>query len=309
MKIAYIGKFNNLWDEEGIAVALESQGATVVRIPEKGNNHIATVLREAPDVVLVTKMQFPGAWNFLAGMREHKIPTVSWTFDLLIGHPEREVMLGSYAWLGCDYVYLTDGGHVEEYKAAGIDKRVLYQGIPDAFCYRGEKTKDYEFDIVFVGTLNPIFPYRQETMEWLKKEYGKRFKWIGMNDAQEMRGHELNKLYASAKIVMGDSVASPHYWSNRLWETLGRGGFCIFPRIEGLETVYTPYQHYIPYDWGDYTGLQEKIEYYLSHDKERETIQQAAYEHTLKNHLMSHRAKQLLCDFHLLTTPTHTPTP
>jgi spore maturation protein CgeB len=304
MRIAYIGKFNTLWSEEGIARALESAGAEVIRIPEQGENHIVLVRNAKPDVVLTTKMQFTGAWKFLAAMREDKIPTVSWTFDLLIGHPERENLLTAFSWLSCDYIYLTDGGHDAEYKAKGIEKRVLYQGIPDELCYRGEPDERFPHDIVFVGTSNPVFPYRQDTMRHLQRTYGNKFHWYGAADANEIRGHELNRLYASAKIVIGDSVASPRYWSNRLWETLGRGGFCIFPRIEGLEEVYTPYKHYIPYDWGDYDGLSDKIDYYLTHDAERNAIQQAAYEHTKSHHCMSHRAKKLLCELESLSHDT-----
>lgn len=301
MKVAYIGKFKNLWDEEGIAVALESHGVEVLRISDGSGDPTARILEYRPDFVLTAKMQFNGGWQFLAAMREAKIPTVSWTFDLLIGHPEREPTLDAFVWLKTDYVFLTDGGNTELYHTKGVEKITLRQGIVDAYAYMAEPVEEYAHDIVFVGTINHIFPYRQDTMRFLKDTYGKRFHWYGANNHLEIRGHELNKLYASAKIVMGDSVYSPYYWSNRLYETLGRGGFTIFPAVEGLSDEYKPHKHYIPYNWGDYPDLKKKIDYFLEHPEARDEIRTAAFEYTKEHYLMSHRVKQLLCALPFLT--------
>ena len=62
-------------------------------------------------------------------------------------------------WLKADEVYLTDGGHTEEYKAKGIDKKLLRQGTPEQFCYWTEEEKVN--DIVFLGSHNPTFPYSE----------------------------------------------------------------------------------------------------------------------------------------------------
>lgn len=289
MKIAYLGKFDTLWNEESIAQGLETYGAEVFRIEENQplKNIQEYVERFQPDVFLGAKYQITGAWELIEWLRKRKIPSASWTFDLLIGHPPREAALGTYAFLSTDLVILTDGGHDKEFKKRGIKKKTLRQGIPEQFCYMAEPEEGP--DIVFVGTENPTFPYRQETMKFLHQTYKGRFEWIGKD--KQVRGDDLNILYASAKIVIGDSMYSPHYWSNRIYETLGRGGFLIHPRIPGLNKEYTPFQHYIPYEWGDYTGLKEKIDYYLEHSREK--IKRAAYLHTKQNHLMRHRCKEL----------------
>jgi spore maturation protein CgeB len=92
-----------------------------------------------------------------------------------------------------------------------------------------------------------------------------------------VRGLPLNELYSSTKIVVGDSQPSPHYWSNRLYETLGRGGFLLHPHTEGIETEFEDGKHLVLYDRNDLQDLYDKIDYYLSHDNARETIRRAGF--------------------------------
>ena len=110
----------------------------------------------------------------------------------------------------------------------------------------------------------------------------------------EVRGDALNALYASVGVVVGDSLPSPLYWSNRLYETLGRGGFLIFTEIEGLNEEYEPYKHFIPFKFYGFQSLGEKIEHFLKHPEEREKISNAAMEHTKKHHTLLNRCQQFL---------------
>lgn len=294
MKVTYIGKFEKLWDEESIARGLESAGAEVVRISDREpyQNILTLIKREKPDVVLGAKYQFDGAWKLFEEMRDMHIPTASWTFDLIIGHPPREVEIDTFPFFNANLVLMTDGGHEEEYQKHGIQKHSLRQGIPDEFCYKAEAEPKY--DIIFVGTENPTFPYRQDMLEYLKKTYGERMTWFGRRDTNDVRGHDLNTLIAETKIVIGDSMYAPReYWSNRIYETIGRGGFIIHPMIDGLEKEFEPYKEFLPYAWGDYEGLKTKIDYFLSHDKERRAIADAGFERVKREYKMSDRTKIL----------------
>ena len=49
----------------------------------------------------------------------------------------------------------------------------------------------------------------------------------------------LNDLIASCKVIIGESIIHPYYWSNRIYETIGRGGFCLHAYHEGIENEYT----------------------------------------------------------------------
>jgi spore maturation protein CgeB len=100
-------------------------------------------------------------------------------------------------------------------------------------------------------------------------------------------------LYNSAKIVIGDSVYSPQYWSNRIYETLGRGGFLIHPNVPGIEKEYEPWKEFIPYDYNDFTSLKEKIDYFLTKPKEREKIQMAGFIKT-RDYILEERCRSFL---------------
>jgi hypothetical protein len=77
-------------------------------------------------------------------------------------------------------------------------------------------------------------------IEFLEKTYGERFKHV-----QGVRGHLLNDVYASMKVVVGDCIfaGTPRYFSDRVPETLGRHGLLVHPFVDGLEgpiLVYEP---------------------------------------------------------------------
>ncbi len=102
MKIVYIAKFKRVYDEEPIAKGFEQNGIEVIRLEEGQHSwewYLERVKEEKPDLVLCTKLQIDYGWRLLGELRELKIPSVSWTFDLLLGHPPREKEIKSFCWL------------------------------------------------------------------------------------------------------------------------------------------------------------------------------------------------------------------
>ena len=294
-RITFIGEFTKLWNEEGIARSFEKLGINVQRIPEfdfKSSQAVQEIETFKPDLVLFAKLQIPQKGEFMAAMKARGIPTVSWTFDLYMGL-RREIYLETDPIFKADYVFGPDGGNVEKIREKGINYHLLRQGIYDEFCFQGNKKEEYLNDIVFTGSVNSQWIYREEMAGFLRNQYN--FKWIGRKITdKQIRGNSLNDLYASSKIVMGDSVYSPRYWSNRIYEVLGRGGFLIHPQIEGLEKDYIPYKHYIPYPLGNWDKLGEKVDYFLPREKERREISLAGMEHTKKYHTLLNRCEEFL---------------
>lgn len=294
MNIAYIGKFRRIHDEEGIARALEAEGHNVTRIQEDELVYIEQVVQSAPDLILFAKLQTPPVFNdnLIKYAKREGIKTVCYVPDLYWGLPRQSSIIGKEHMFQADHVCTPDGSNEEKWIGAGIKHHVVRQGIHEEFIKRGNKIDAPE--IVFVGQTNPLYPYREKLLNFLKQAYGDRFRHYGEHNSNHVRGWDLNDLYESAKIVIGDSVFSPHYWSNRIYETIGRGGFIIHPMVAGLEREYKPYTHFVPYSIGDFAGLKEKINFYLTHDKERDAIRLAGMEHTRKHHTLNHRVKQLL---------------
>lgn len=298
MRVLYVGSFRKVWDEEGVARGLEANGVEVVRMEEAGFDfkEYKKAIDEKPGALLFAKLKVLSSnrSQIVQYAKDKKVWTACLVPDLYFGL-SREYKVQSDPIFKADVVMTPDGG---ERDWGTVQHRVLRQAIPDEFCYIGKPDEERGNDIIFVGCFNPEYPYRAEMLMLLKERYGSRFTWYGKGDSDEVRGHDLNTLYASSKIVIGDSVWSPNYWSNRIYETLGRGGFLIHPCNPGLEREYTPYKHYIPYKPGDFQGLFRIIDHYLEDERHRKEIQLAARWETKLRHTQSVRCKDLV---HYLT--------
>ena len=191
-----------------------------------------------------------------------------------------------------DIVFSTDGGHQKDFEALGVNHVLLRQGIYSPEAYLGKANYPTSAEIGFIGsTYSHIWPYRDQLIKFLAHTYGTRFEHFGIRG--EIRHDPLNRLLATLKIVVGDSVKSPYYWSNRIYEVLGRGGFLIHPITEGLDEEFIPYKHFIPYTFGDFEGLKEIINYYLIHDSARDKIRIAGHQFCKKNYTYLERCKTL----------------
>lgn len=280
-------------------MALERLGCQVIRFP--ANNFrmmyfLDRVRMENPDLILWAKLKIDPhiRSEFAEQMKLTGIHTACLVPDLYF-NLSREWMVKKHdPMFTAKDIFTPDGGNADKWTKHGYDHHVLRQGIPDEFCYQAKPDPKYAFDVVFVGSLNGEYPYRTKLIDWLSLTYGKRFKWIGRADSDECRGHELNKLYASSKVIIGESVYSEQYWSNRIYETIGRGGFIIHPMVPGLEKEYEPFKHFIPYQHNDFQTLREVIDHYLDHADERQRIAQAGFLHTKKNYTLESRMKELL---------------
>jgi hypothetical protein len=178
----------------------------------------------------------------------------------------------------------------------------LPAGVYDKECYIHEAydQNDFENDIIFVGSkgYHPEWPYRPQLIDWLSENYGKRFRHYGNGGVKAIRGDELNTLYGTTKIVVGDTLCPnfnyPSYWSDRVYETLGRGGFIIHPYIQGMEKEFTDKEHLVFYEYNNFEQLKELIDYYLEHDEEREKIRLAGHNLVKNNYTYTHRWQSIL---------------
>lgn len=290
MKIAYIGKFRNLHDEEYIARSFEKLGNEVVRIEQSMHprDSMRVIETERPDMVIWGKLNYRDHTAlFIKRLKDMGIVTVCWLFDLYFDYT-RENLVGKAAYFSADFVFTTDGGHEERWKEKNIRHACVRQGIYDDECViypPGRKSRD----IVFVGSENLAYPERTATVRRLSEDFG--LEWYGRRDTDEVRGLDLNQLYSESKIVVGDSFYSPNYWSNRVVETLGRGGFLIHQEVDGLKEEYPDL---VTYERGNYEDLREKIGYYLEHDDERTEIVRRNYELVKSRYTMDRKCQELL---------------
>ena len=301
MRIYYLGNFlPSHSTEQHIARTLRSMGHEVVELQENfiQPDHLSERLNNEPiDLFLVTR-----TWGetfmlpHLDILKRRNIPSASFHLDLYVGL-ERDGNISGDAFWRTDYVFTPDGDPKSEefFKEKGINHYYLKPGVFADECYLvpGEKDKD----VIFVGSYNyhPEWQYRPQLIDWLKANY--QFELWGSHGLGEVREHPLNELYGRTKIAIGDSLHLPnhdYYWSDRVYETLGRGGFLIHPYIKGLEEEFTDKEHLVFYEYGDFTQLRDLIDYYLGHDAERETIRQQGHELVKNNFTYTQRMQTML---------------
>lgn len=234
-----------------------------------------------------------------AELEKRKIITASFHLDYWRGLA-REVDVGTHPFWRTKYVFTADGGSNKWYRDKGINHFWLPPGVVKRDCYWASPKEEFMHDVIFVGSMqyHPEWPYRPKLVNWLYETYGDRFTHYGNDGKRVVRGAELNQLYRSAKVVVGDSLClnfqHEDYWSDRVPETLGRGGFLIHPRIKGLEDHYEDKKHLVLYDYGDFDALKAHIDHYLSNYYNRELIRLEGQNHVKNNHTYTNRMEQLI---------------
>lgn len=239
--------------------------------------------------------EIPGLKEFFALCKEKGVPTVSVHLDRWAGL-ERESDIGTEATWFTEYLFMADFSPEaqELYKKHNLNARYLKPGVVERDCYLSAPDPViFPHEIVFVGSkgYHPEYPFRPMLIDFLHKEYGDRFGHYGNDGLGVIRGVSLNVLMSSAKIVVGDSCfgGRPNYVSDRYYETRGRGGFLLHPKIEGVDHVGVGH-----YDSQSLSSLKEKIDYYLQNSFEREEMKTAGFNWVLDNETYTHRAKEML---------------
>ena len=240
------------------------------------------------------------------------VPTVSYHLDLWFGLRRQEQLRSNSIYKYIGHFFTVDKQMADWFnKNTRVKGHYLPAGVFDQECYLTSESVINRIDkvdpnilgkdVIFVGSKNyhPEWKYRPELINWLENTYGDRFaRFNGDTEYGVTRGDKLNAVYATSKVAVGDSLCLnfnfPYYWSDRVYETLGRGGFIIHPYIQGMEEHFTNGEHLVFYEFGNFADLQEKIDYYISHDIEREKIRLAGHKHVKNNHTYKHRWQEII---------------
>lgn len=287
MKILYLGNFHPFATstEKLILKSLKELGHEVITIDE-GDVNPERIFKEAKDYNVDLFLFHKGTrWGMsLEQMMEllYRLTckTAFWYFDPITGIPEREMFM--YALLPyVDMAFLTNGTWIRQHDYKNT--RWLLQGCDVR--PKGKFRKEYECDIAFTGS---VYGNRDIFIEGLKKKYGERFKVF-----QNVYGDDFYDLCQSTKILISPKFpATDYFWSNRIYMTLGAGGFLIHPYCLGLKDEFTAGVHYEDYKTQE--ELYTKIDYYLEHEEERKKIADAGYDKCTKDYSYTERVKKLL---------------
>lgn len=317
MKIAYIGNVGPdsapHSTENHIARALETLGVKVHPIHEQ---RFAWSMQGIPgdvDLVLWThthgfapRKTHGGQWRLLEGLRARGVPSVGvhldrwWDLD-------REPQVREEPFFRVDYLATADGGNDDRFAALGIEHHWFPPGVSAAECEPGTYRPELASDIAFVGSWHGGYHresrHRHELVEWLRTTYGDRCRFWPALGEPAVRGEDLRDLYASVKVLVGDSCFSGDprgrfYASDRLPESLGRGGLLVHPDTEGVTdgTLYTSGEHLLTWPAWDWDALRAQIDGALADEMLRRRVSTAGREHVLEHHTYERRMADLLAD-------------
>lgn len=286
MLICYTGKHNNPKsndDEGGIADGFRQLGHEVICVPEA-----------YPEVTRKVKCDLH-LFNHLRDVSVYediKIPKVFWYFDRVMCDDDTLTRrsTGRQQWIKyatevVDCGFCTDG----DWSMNDTSGKLVWlmQGFNQVLKpaqHTSEQSKTH--DILFTGGRFGGRE-RESFVSEMQSKYGRKFHHV----TKGVHGDKLAQLIAGAKIVVApDSPVSDSYWSNRVYLTLGLGGFLLHPYSRGIEYQFgLDLQCYKSRD-----DLHELIKYYLNDPDMRESMRFGGHYRVTQQHTYKHRCESML---------------
>jgi len=304
MRAYYIGNFAAPYSTENeIRLAFESLGWDVdahqeadfmtALDTERGRALVAD-RAVAADLVLhtMTQGQYPDTdatvrlWNLCA---QRGIPTASMHLDLFYGigaakrgGVQRRHLPAQHPMFRVAHVFTPDGSHDHLWKRDGVNHHWLPPGVGARWCYDATPMPS-QYLVGFAGSdrYHVEWPHRGELLAHLRDWYGDRFVHLGGTSTPRVNGEDLNRWYRSVPVWVGDScLTAPdfRYWSDRVPETWGRGGFLIHPRVDALNerALQLTGEQHPGWQWecGDWRTLRDLITSWITAEVPRLHMQE-----------------------------------
>lgn len=206
--------------ETHVAAALEEIGCEVRRVQEDVNDpKMLDRLEQAAagaDLMLYTRTHaMPDPARAIALWRSLEadgVVTASFHLDLYLGLVREATLEGDPFWM-TGLVLTPDGAPASqaEFERRGINHVWSPPAVHRPECVPGRFRPKMAHDVTFVGSYpypHPEWRWRDTLVEWLSATYGRGFRRYG-GGSTVVRNEPLNDLYASAKVVVGDSCNPP----------------------------------------------------------------------------------------------------
>jgi len=315
--IVFLGNFEVSYSSENHhANSLESLGHTVIKLQER-KARTERILDKALQSDLFIWVHTHG-WEtsgnismdeVLNQLKSSNIPTMTYHLDLWFGLERQKDLEKDNFYKTIGHFFTVDKLMADWFNEnTKVKGHFLPAGVYDKECYMHKtyNPDQFKYDVIFVGSkrYHHEHKYRSDLIDFLRDTYKDRFLHVGGDgDTGTVRGEALNKIYSQSKIAVGDSLNInfnyPYYTSDRLFESTGRGGFTIYPRIKGLEDYFEDGKEIVFYEHGNLNDLKIKINNYLVNDTERESIRLNGHERTKKEHTYVHRWTSILKELNI----------
>jgi hypothetical protein len=309
MRVIFVGNFTVDYSSENHhANSIETLGHTVMRLQE-GSATSEEILEESLNADVLVFVHTHG-WvtpgtvgldTIFKTLKRVGIPSMTYHLDLWLGLERQKDLDTDPFYKTIGHFFATDKLMADWFnKNTDVKGHYIPAGVYDKEVYIDTAGDDAGNDVIFVGSrgYHPEWQYRPQLIDNLKGMYGKKFTHVGGDgDTGTIRGQRLNRVYASSKVAVGDTLCIgfdyPYYFSDRLFESTGRGGFTIFPYIKGIEDNFVIDKEIVTYEFGNFDQLKDKIDYYLMNPEEREEIRQAGHNRTYRDHTYVERWKTI----------------
>ena len=288
-KIHLVGaqKTNYPWGfENRLIPAFRKEGYEVISTDfRQERENLKQLLMQQTDLVIICKGE--GIPPEL--IRSIECPTVLWWAELLgtlqevdeMAQQRRQML--AYNISAFDVVLVHDEASVSICQSLGA-ARVGF--LPTAAVdpnVHGKIDVEKRYDIGFVGQLTPR---RQALLSKLQQHFCVEIRSIWDPEA-------LNKFFNETKIVLNIHLSKLPNTETRLCEVLGAGSFLLSEEISS-KNLFLDGQHLAYWKRDNLEDLVSKIDYYLTHEEERERIADQGHQFALSHHTINHRVRQLM---------------
>lgn len=315
MRIVYVGNFKHSWCTENYVTAdarripgvgvMQIQEPNQIVSPTHWQRFAATVATACDGADLLIYQRTwglpPEAIDLWRTIEERGCRTISYHLDLYRGLKREAGVLDDPFWR-TGVVFSADGDPATTAWLAeqGIDHRWMPAAIASGECVTQVVHQNCP-PIVFVGSpaasYHDEWPWRGELIEGLSARYGAEFFRWPTEQRGRLHGTALTSLYQSATCVVGDSLALPGhtgYWSDRFYETVGRGGYLIGPYVPGIEHHFGDDVHLSLYDPGALDQVFGLVDAALRKPEHGRKLAKQGQEHVRAHHTYTHRVRAIL---------------
>lgn len=300
MKVLFVSKHgqHDNADEDAVTHALRTLGHEVICIHELPRHRQGSLFGHKADFCLFFKWENVGEIRQLSA----ECPLVFWYFDLISSDDPTLARRMDFRrqWFNavrpyCKLCVFTDGdwvNHVQQ-REEYDDCRWLMQGMDSRVAgIINRPDEERTIPILFTGTPHHGAK-REQHIAHLREKFQDKFHVLGEGGPRRrFHGERLKELFSQTKIVIApDGPCTDYYWSNRVFLTLGLGGFLIHPYCLGLLDFYSTEQlcYYTSRESAD-----DSIERYMDNWNARRELMYNGYIHTISRHTYTHRCKKLI---------------
>jgi len=242
-----------------------------------------------PNIIFIYSKDIP--LRILQYISASRIKTVQYYEDMANDISPSLIQMGKQV----DFFLATNKGLIDEYRRAGVVNPIYFVGACDRHDHRRRHPllSIWKSEIAFIGRARSnetrVTLTRKLSEQFNVKVYGKAWRKFGLKPTMKtVTPRSYGLICAGAKIILGADFTNEveGYWSNRLWLTLGCGGFFLTQYVKGMEEYFENKKHLV---W--YHNEQECLnlaEQYIARPRERRQIAQQGYHLVHAHHTFHH---------------------